>query len=72
MARKILVHGDSIGHEYYVTLVYMAGGTGATYREMMDSQDEKKSILHEVCMDTSTTATAAAAAQSVVKLFFST
>jgi hypothetical protein len=81
--QTITVIGDSLSHEIYVSFVYMAGGHGATYREMIRSQDEKVSILHEVCIDSDAVAAAAAAAaaandtatgayaaEQVVRLFY--
>jgi GDSL/SGNH-like Acyl-Esterase family found in Pmr5 and Cas1p len=77
--QTITVIGDSISHEFFISLVYMLGGDGATYREMLRSEHRKVSVLHEVCIDTVVAAAAAAAndtaavayaAAHVVKLFY--
>jgi hypothetical protein len=77
--QTITVIGDSISHEFFIALVYMLGGDGATYREMLRSEHRRVSVLHEVCIDTVAAAAAAAvndtvamayAATHVVRLFY--
>jgi hypothetical protein len=77
--QTITVIGDSISHEFFIALVYMLGGDGATYREMLRSEHRRVSVLHEVCIDTVAAAAAVAvddtvamayAATHVVRLFY--